>query len=128
MLDSLLQLKSIRDSFVTWFAQFDSGLAFKAPTPSFFFSFAKKTIKNNSKKLLLIHFLNQFYQTLLSKFSLYFYDVVASFAPHGEMKGAFTANYSLLHYVQNFFRKNNPQIVCILANQIEMETPFYGKT
>lgn len=126
MLDSLLQLKSLRDLLVSWFEQFDSRIFSKVPTPSFFLSFAKKAIKNNSSKFALIHFLNQFYQTLLAKFSLYFYDVIASFAPYTEIKTAFTTNYSLLHYVQNFVRKNNPQIVCILANQIELDTSFYG--
>lgn len=126
MLDSLIKLKTIRDSLVSWFEQFDSKLVSKVSTPSFFLSFAKKTVKNNSTKLALLHFLNQFYQILLAKFSLYFYDVMASFAPHTESKAAFTTNYSLLHYIQNFVRKNNPQIVCILANQIELDTSFYG--
>uniref|UniRef100_A0A915E0N1 Uncharacterized protein n=1 Tax=Ditylenchus dipsaci TaxID=166011 RepID=A0A915E0N1_9BILA len=106
MLESLLKLKELKAILNEWFDSFDASNLAK-PSPSFLLSFTKKT-KITPTKLALFHFLDQFFQTMLAKFSLYFHDVLTPFTPN------------------NFFRKNSPQMICLLVNRIEMDAQFYG--
>ncbi|KAI1721046.1 KICSTOR complex protein C12orf66 like protein [Ditylenchus destructor] len=127
MVDSLIRLKNLRLLLTTWFSQFDTGIQMKPSTSFALFSFTKKT-KSTSTKLALLHFLNHFYQTLLAKFSLYFNDVLVPYSPTSESKMAINANgnNNFIHFIHLFAKKNNPQMICILANRLELDTPFYG--
>lgn len=123
-MDSLIILKNLRNALHEWFSGFESVTPAK-PSTSFFFLFTKKA--KPTEKLALIHFLNQFYQALLAKFSLYFHDVLAKYVPQTDLKLAFTSNNNnFLHGFQNFHRKNSPQVICILVNRLDVDTSFFG--
>lgn len=123
MIDSLIVLKNIKRELTNWFSCLEC-VSPRKQSASFFSFFFKKT--KLTEKLSLIYFFNQFYQTMLAKLSLYFYDTLERYVPQNELKVVFS-NCSFLHTFQNFYRKTSPQIICILVSRINLNTPFYGK-
>lgn len=123
MIDSLILLKDLRRELSDWFSCLEC-ITPPKPSSSFFFLFSKKS--KLTEKLALVYFFNQFYQTLLAKLSLYFYDSLGQYIPQNELKVVFSGSCSFLHTFQNFYRKSSPQIICILVSRIDLNTPFYG--
>lgn len=125
MLDSLLLLKNLNENLESWFKELESNPAIKPLTTSIF-RFGRPS-KTNSKPALL-NWISNFYQTLLAKFSLYFHDVLALFGPSSDLK--ITTNIGNPNFLQLFYgfaKKNTPILVCIIANRIDQDEPFYGK-
>jgi len=140
MMSSLLQLKRIRDALSTWFHKLEESSTPSATLPAnssarsspygFFSSlpFARRSPSAKSvgpTRLGLLQFLAQFHEHLLAKFTLYFHDTLAVFAPVGELKSGM-GGLALLHNVQHFQRKSSARMMCILACRLDLEAPFYG--
>jgi hypothetical protein len=126
MLETLLLLKAMRENLSTWFKQVDDAFSPSRPSPSFFKAFTKS---KHRSKLALLHWFELIYHSLLGKFSLYYHDVLAPFSfPNGEMKSVLSPASSgcILHSIQMFSRKCNPKLICVIANRIEDDSPFYG--
>jgi hypothetical protein len=124
MLDALLVLKNLREQLDDWLKELEANPTTK-PLATSIFRFGKSS-KNNTK-LPLLNWWSNFYQTLLAKFSLYFHDVLAVFGPTSDMKVTHAfGSPNFLQTLHTFIKKNTPILICIIANRIEQDEPFYG--
>ena len=124
MLDTLILLKTFRDSLAGWFKEVEDGQPIRH-APSFLRAITKNT--RPTTKFALLHWFELLYNSLLAKFSLYFHDALSSFSVDTELKAAFNAPGSVLQHFHNFARKSGPKLVCVIVNRMDNEEPFFGK-
>lgn len=78
--------------------------------------------------LALCVWMNNFYNLLLSKFSLYFYESLLPLSNVNDMKTNVSAipSPNFLHKFAAFYRKYDPLFVCIVIDRTDESTPYAG--
>lgn len=115
ILDALISLKKLRELLENWYQSIDPCALPKQPQ-TFFLTFTKRS--KNTTKMSLLHFFAQIQNKLLNKFSLYFSDLLISYAPMGDgnqFANVINSN-SLLQSFHTFYRKNSVYFIGIIAD------------
>jgi hypothetical protein len=123
LLDSLLLLKELRDLFSSFFYDLQPSSSTK-PSANGIFSFMKPT--KTPPKFVLLVWLNSLYEALLTKFSLYFSDVLSPYIPPSELKIMQTTSPGLHSYFLYFSKKYTPITIAVVMCRGSEDEPFYG--
>ncbi|VDL71817.1 unnamed protein product [Nippostrongylus brasiliensis] len=122
MFESLLQLKEIRERFDFWVG--DSHCLNPVNKSVFYFFRSTEKLPRNR----LIHWLIQFYNLLMAKFSLYFTNVLANFCSVDDLKTVHTIDngFNFISNATQLVKKTDAVCLAIVMDREGCTEDFYG--